>query len=195
MHDALLPKNRGRNSIGWALRTGEPVFGITFHRMTPEFDDGPILSQRPVEIAEDDDIDTVMPRFFQTFGEAHEEAFERMVAGYPGMEQDESQASYTDGAFEPEWREIDWNKPARDVHFQIRSWSGVRGVPRGAYGDIGGVRTLVTKAQPVLDVADTANGLPGAVLARSDDEVLIQCGDGPLRVLKWEIHADGEGND
>ena len=37
------------------------------------------------------------------------------------------------GHFEPEWREIDWNKPARDVFFQVRSWYGVRDVPRGSF--------------------------------------------------------------
>lgn len=46
-HDGHLPKYRGRNATGWALRTGEPGYGASFHRMTSEFDRGPILAQNP----------------------------------------------------------------------------------------------------------------------------------------------------
>jgi methionyl-tRNA formyltransferase len=190
MHDALLPKNRGRNSLGWALRTGDPVFGVTFHRMTPEFDDGPILAQRPIMISDEDNVDSVLPRFFQAFSEAHAEAFDRMLAGDPGIPQNESEVTYSPGAFEPEWREIDWNKPARDVHFQVRSWCGVRGVPRGAYGLIGETRALVLRTQLVNNLPAKASGVPGTVLSRENDNILIQCADAPLRIIEWETASD-----
>jgi methionyl-tRNA formyltransferase len=186
MHDALLPKNRGRNSLGWALRTGDPVFGVTFHRMTPEFDDGPILAQRPVMISDEDNVDSVMPRFFQALAEAHAEAFDRMLTGDPGIPQNESESTWTPGAFEPEWREIDWNKPARDVHFQVRSWCGIRGVPRGAHSPIGDTRALVLRTQLVKDPPAMVSGIPGTVLSRENHSVVVQCADGPLRIIDWQ---------
>jgi methionyl-tRNA formyltransferase len=186
-HDGLLPKYRGRNATAWALRTGAPGYGITFHRMTPEFDDGAILAQRPIVISDDDDVDSVLPRFFQGLEEAQQEALDRMIAGDPGIPQDESEATYTGGAFEPEWREIDWTRTARDVHFQVRSWCGLRGTPRGAFGEVAGERGLVIKTQLVREPVLQANDTPGTILARDQDSLLIQCGDGPLRVLKWEL--------
>lgn len=184
-HDALLPKYRGRNATGWALRNDEPEFGVTFHRMTPEFDDGLILSQRRIPITDADDIDTLGPKFWEAVQDAHHEAMDRIECGDPGMPQDESQATYTGGAFEPEWRSIDWTKPARDVFVQVRSWCGVRDVPRGAFGRVDGHQVLVTKTRLT---GITSNAVPpGAILEyRRNGSLLIQCGDGPLEVLEWQ---------
>src|SRR5215210_8020694 len=62
IHDALLPRNRGPNATGWALRNGDPQHGGTIHFMTPRLDDGPILAQLAVPLTDDDDIDTLWPR-------------------------------------------------------------------------------------------------------------------------------------
>ena len=45
-HPSLLPRHRGPNPVGWAIRSGDGCHGITWHRMTSEFDAGPILAQR-----------------------------------------------------------------------------------------------------------------------------------------------------
>lgn len=185
-HDALLPKNRGRNATGWALRTGEQVYGATVHRMTPEFDDGPILAQRQVIIGDDEDIDDVYPRFAQAAGESMFDALTQLAAGAPGTPQEEDQATYSPGLFEPEWRELSWDKPVRDVFFQLRSWYGVRGVPRGAFGTIDGQRLLISKAKPAPDVKPANGVAPGMVLSRDDTGILIQCADAPLRIMAWE---------
>jgi methionyl-tRNA formyltransferase len=185
-HDALLPKNRGRNSTGWALRTGHSGYGFTIHRMTPEFDDGPILAQREIVIGDDEDIDDIIPRMMDSSREALGEALDLVLDGFPGVPQDESMATFTGGGFDPDWREIDWNNPVKDVFFQIRSWYGVRDVPRGAFGEIDGQRVLITKAKPVYEPVEPSHAPPGTVLSRTADEILVQCQDGPLRIMRWE---------
>jgi methionyl-tRNA formyltransferase len=186
-HDGYLPKYRGRNATGWALRTGEPGYGVSFHRMTSDFDCGPVVAQSLISIADDEDFDDLVPRIEQTFLKTLSEAYDRVVEGFPGTPQDESEATEAGGAFEPEWREIDWNMPARDVFFQIRSWCGMRGVPRGAFGEIDGTRTLITKAKPVTGASFPENGVaPGSIVSRNDGELLVQCADQPLRVMNWK---------
>ena len=54
-HPALLPKNRGRHPLIWALTLGLNVSGSTFFFMTEGADDGDILSQEKVEILYEDD--------------------------------------------------------------------------------------------------------------------------------------------
>lgn len=54
-HPALLPKNRGRHPIIWALALGLNISGSTFFFMTEGADDGDILSQEKVEILYEDD--------------------------------------------------------------------------------------------------------------------------------------------
>ncbi|MBE8585594.1 methionyl-tRNA formyltransferase [Campylobacter concisus] len=54
-HPALLPKNRGRHPLIWALALGLNISGSTFFFMTEGADDGDILSQEKVEILYEDD--------------------------------------------------------------------------------------------------------------------------------------------
>ena len=54
-HPALLPKNRGRHPLIWALALGLNDSGSTFFFMTEGADDGDILSQEKVEILYEDD--------------------------------------------------------------------------------------------------------------------------------------------
>ncbi|MFE2865019.1 formyltransferase family protein [Embleya sp. NPDC059259] len=45
-HPALLPRWQGPSPIAWALRMGDPVIGLSVHRMTGDaYDDGPVLAQ------------------------------------------------------------------------------------------------------------------------------------------------------
>lgn len=191
-HDSLLPKYRGLNPTGWALRNDEPEFGATFHYMSPEFDTGPILAQKHISITDKDySIDQLFPRLTATAEELILEALDRIAAGDPGIPQDESQATYTGGAFEPEWREIDWSDTARHTFIKVRSSCGLRDTPRGAFGDIDGQRCLI-KATKLLDHPNI-DADPGTVLERREDgTVLIQCGDGPLEILEWSDADNSE---
>ncbi len=54
-HPALLPKNRGRHPLIWALALGLNDSGSTFFFMTEGTDDGDILSQEKIEILYEDD--------------------------------------------------------------------------------------------------------------------------------------------
>ena len=53
-HPALLPRHRGPVPLSWALREGDNVFGITWHRMDAELDTGPILAQTSIPILEEE---------------------------------------------------------------------------------------------------------------------------------------------
>jgi methionyl-tRNA formyltransferase len=184
-HDGFLPKYRGRNATGWALRTGDPGYGASIHRITSEFDCGPVMAQHEIVIGDDEDGDDILPRLEEAGAEALTEAYSRLLEGFPGIPQDETEATWAGGEFEPEWREIDWNRPVRDVFFQIRSWSGFRGVPRGAYAEIDGQRVLITKAKPAQEGIDVNGARPGTIVSRGDADLLVQCADRPLRVTKW----------
>jgi methionyl-tRNA formyltransferase len=181
VHDALLPRNRGLNATGWALRNGDPQHGTTVHYMTPRLDDGPILAQAPVPLADDDDIDTLWPRLMAAGPGALREALARLAAGDPGTPQREEDATEAP-RFEEAWLYLDWAKPARDTHLQVRSWCGTRDAPRGAIGLIDGVRTRVLKTRLVDEQGTGA--APGTVLRRDGEALLIQCGDRPLLILQ-----------
>jgi len=59
IHPALLPSFPGANGIRDAFEFGVKVTGVTVHYANEEFDQGPILMQEPVAIAEGDTAESL----------------------------------------------------------------------------------------------------------------------------------------
>ena len=167
-HPALLPRFRGPNPIGWALRNGEPELGYSVHRMDDDFDTGPLLAQGSTRIDDVERPEELFERMLGLVARLLPEALRRVEAGEPGDSQD-GEASYA-GFFEHGFAEIDWSRPALEIHRQVRAWwaTAVRDGPRGPLTDLAGERVRVLRTR--LDGAE--GGLR------------VACGDGPLWVLE-----------
>jgi methionyl-tRNA formyltransferase len=168
-HPALLPQLRGPNPIGWALRNGDEEIGFTFHRMDEDFDTGSLLAQGRAPLADAQGPADVVRRIIELAGSLLGTALERVEAGDPGDVQDEAGASYA-GFFEPEYAEIDWSRPAGEVHRQVRAWwvAAVREGPRGALAELDGRRVRVLRTR----------------LDGEEGGTRVECGDGPIWVLE-----------
>jgi methionyl-tRNA formyltransferase len=168
-HPSLLPRLRGPNPIGWALRNGDERIGFTFHRMDENFDTGALLAQGSAPLADAEGPSDVVGRMIGLAGSLLGTALARVEAGDPGDVQDESQAGYA-GFFDPEYAEIDWSRPAEEVHRQVRAWwvAAVREGPRGALAELDGTRVRVLRTR----------------LDGDEGGVRVECGDGPIWVLE-----------
>ncbi len=168
-HPSLLPRYRGPNPIGWALRNGDAEIGFTFHRMDTDFDTGSILAQGAAPLADAECAEDVMQRFFGLAAALLPRALERIEAGDPGDPQDEDGESHA-GFFEPEFARVDWTRPADEVHRQVRAWwvAAARDGIRGPLAEIDGERVYILRTR--LD--DSGAG------------TRVDCGDGPLWVLE-----------
>jgi methionyl-tRNA formyltransferase len=122
------------------------------------------------------------------------QALERVAQGDPGEPQDESRATYA-GLFEPEWRTIDWTQPARTIHNQVRSWIGFRDSHHGAIGEINGERFTITRTRLLPPSQASDGGVPGTVLSQDAEQMVVQCGDGPLAILAWTPAESGPAGD
>lgn len=184
-HDALLPRHRGPNATGWVFRLDDAETGLTVHRLTPEFDAGPILAQARFPVTDDDDLATLFAKFENHIPGLLQRALERVARGEQGDPQDESQATEA-GLFEHEWRVIDWGQPARTIHNQVRSWIGFRDIPPGALGEIDGEMLQITRTRlPPAAPKPRNPAPPGTVVRRDGERLVVQCGDGPLEILAW----------
>ena len=65
LHPALLPSFVGAHAIKDAFDAGVKVTGITVHFANAEYDRGPIIAQRAVEVHEDDTLDTLEARIHE----------------------------------------------------------------------------------------------------------------------------------
>jgi methionyl-tRNA formyltransferase len=184
-HDALLPRHRGPNATGWAFRLDDAETGLTIHRITPEFDTGPVLAQARVPITDDDNLSTLMAKIVDQAPALLRQALERVARGDPGDAQPESQATEA-GLFEDGWRIIDWSQPARTIHNQVRSWVGLRDIPLGALAEIDGETLQITRTRLTPDTPTTREPAPpGTVVHRDGERLIVQCGDGPIEILAW----------
>jgi methionyl-tRNA formyltransferase len=62
IHPSLLPEYRGSNPFFWVVRKGEKISGITVHKLTQEWDSGPIIYQKKFPLSEFETIGTYATR-------------------------------------------------------------------------------------------------------------------------------------
>ena len=65
IHPSLLPKYPGLHTHQQALANKDRVHGVTVHVVTPEVDAGPIIAQARINIAEEDNADSLKTKIQQ----------------------------------------------------------------------------------------------------------------------------------
>ena len=86
IHPALLPAFGGKGMYGLrvheaVLAAGEKVSGCTVHFVDNEYDHGPIILQRQVEVGDGDSPETLQARVFAAECEAYPDALRQLSAG------------------------------------------------------------------------------------------------------------------
>ena len=83
IHPALLPAFRGRDAFQQALDYGVKVTGTTIHLVDEEVDHGPIILQVPVEVRDDDTIESLKARVQEAEYRAYPRALKLLIEGRP----------------------------------------------------------------------------------------------------------------
>jgi UDP-4-amino-4-deoxy-L-arabinose formyltransferase/UDP-glucuronic acid dehydrogenase (UDP-4-keto-hexauronic acid decarboxylating) len=180
LHASLLPRYRGRCPINWVLVNGEKETGVTLHYMTPKPDDGDIVFQMIVPIAEEDTAKSLSEKACEASAVLLDEALPRLREGTATRTpQDHAQATYFGGR-RPADGEIDWTQTARQVRGLVRAVT--RPYP-GAFSYLGDKKCLF------WSVAETEcpDAIPGTVI--SLDPLIIACGTGAVRVELAEFSS------
>lgn len=73
LHPALLPSFKGAHAIEDAFTFGVKATGITVHFANEDYDKGPIIAQRAVEIREDDTLESLETRIHEAEHELYPE--------------------------------------------------------------------------------------------------------------------------
>lgn len=180
VHASLLPRYRGASPIHWAILNGDSETGVTTMQMDEGMDTGDILLVKKVPIGPDDTAEALFETLSGVGAEAMLETIEAVEAGtlHP-VKQDNSQAVNV-GLLTKQLGEIDWSKPALQIHNQIRglySWPG-------AYTYWNGTVLKIHKAR--LSEQSTSKA-PGTVV-QTKGGLLIACGDGGcLELLEVQL--------
>lgn len=144
-HNSLLPKLMGPNAFGWQIVLGQNEIGYCVHRMSAEFDTGPILFTEtvPLDVNEDyQDLQKKMPEVY--VGMVHK-AITMALEQHPGYPQVGTPSAAP--KFTPEFRYIDFNATALEAHNKVRAYFGVRDHPLGALATIDGELLCIKKTR------------------------------------------------
>lgn len=176
LHGSLLPRWRGAAPIQRAVMAGDRVTGVQVMRLTEGLDEGPILMSETVRIDALETAGSLHDRLAPIGARLLAQA---MAAVERGVAVETPQAgegvTYAKKIRRSETR-IDWRKPAAEVDRRIRGLSPFPGAWFEAPSERGPVRI-----KALLSRAEDGEGEPGVVL---DDELLIACGEGAVRLLR-----------
>jgi methionyl-tRNA formyltransferase len=129
VHPSLLPRWRGAAPVERAIMAGDLETGVTIHRTVKELDAGPIAAQQEFPIGPDDDAGIV-------FAHAAPIAVELLDDVLPEPTftlQPETDVTYAEKITSAD-RELDWSRPAQELHDRVRALSphiGARGIVDG----------------------------------------------------------------
>ena len=129
VHPSLLPRWRGAAPVERAIMAGDEETGVTIHRTVKELDAGPLAAAERLPIGPDEDAGAVFARAAGAAARLLD-----VVLPEPAFTpQPDEGVTYAEKITSGD-RELDWDRPARELHDRVRALSphiGARGVVEG----------------------------------------------------------------
>jgi len=177
IHASLLPRWRGAAPIQRALLAGDRETGVSIMRMDAGLDTGPVLAQRSVPIAEDEDAGTLHDKLAALGADMMAMTLAELQEGRArAVPQPEAGVTYA-RKIEKEEARLDWSRSAVELERVVRAF---RPSP-GAYSSLEGEPLKIWRARVRDD-----RGAPGAVLRVQDNAIVVGCGQGALEVTELQ---------
>ncbi|WP_050697945.1 methionyl-tRNA formyltransferase [Anaeromassilibacillus senegalensis] len=181
VHASLLPKYRGAAPIQWAVINGEPVSGVTTMYMAEGLDTGDMLLKAETEIGPEETAGELHDRLSQMGAKLIVETMDAVQNGtVQRTPQGDADTSYA-SMLTKELGNVDWSKPAEDIHNLVR---GLSPWPV-AFTQFHGKRLKIHRSR----VAPGFGGAAGSVQACKDC-FIVACG-GQSALELQEVQYEG----
>lgn len=183
LHGSLLPKYRGAAPINHAIMQGERETGVTTFFLREAVDTGNVILRKRLVVGPDETAGEVHDRMMELGAEAVVETVRLIEAGEAdALPQDDAAATPAPKIDREDCR-IEWDRPASEVHNQIRGMSPYPGAWTRHE------ETLLKLYRSRVSDADGRGGTqPGEVVA-ADGRLVVACGEGTVEVL--ELQQEG----
>ena len=189
LHASLLPKYRGAAPINWAIYNGEKKTGVTTFLLDNRVDTGAILAQQDCPIGVDETAGELAEKLSRLGAELLLETLDGLEGGtlvpVPQSEAGVSQAP----KLKKEDLFIRWDRPAMQVHNQIRAFSP----SSGAWGKLGEDVVKIYRSRVLPSTAlskENTSNRSGSWLYFDDRAGLaVRCREGAVELL--ELSKEG----
>ena len=184
VHSSLLPAYRGAAPINWAILNGDKETGVTIMHMAEELDAGDIILQECTPISEEENAEELYTRLADMGAQLLLRAVEQIGDGSAQCTPQEADKVTLAPMLSREMSAMDWNRPAKELHDQVR---GLISWPM-AVTELDGVRCKVWRSR----VCGETTGKPAGAIVQADKKGLkVACGGGTVLQL-LEIQPDGK---
>lgn len=185
VHASLLPKLRGGAPIHRAIMNGFKKTGVTIMDMDVKMDAGDIITQKEIEITEEDTTSTLHDKLSILGRDLLLETLPSIIdQTAPRTKQEESEATYAFNITRKD-EKIDFSSTKRNISLQVR---GLNSFP-GAYCFLDG------KIMKVWKVYETENYFPellnGQVTNLYEEGIGVKVSNG--EIILAEIQPEGKG--
>ena len=180
-HLSLLPRYRGPCPWKWAIIRGERETGVTIHRMSARFDEGPLLSQRRCAISDEDTGESLFQRLSLLGAGALADVVQKIQDGAIEEQVQDAAAATYDGAPSEQDARIPWANEARVIRDLIR---GLHPRP-GAWTTWEGERIRIRRAS--LGGNAPPGVAAGTIVGAQGGTVQVVAGEGLLNVQEWHV--------
>lgn len=191
LHFSFLPRWRGAAPVARAIMAGERVTGVSTIYLDRGWDTGDLILRREVAIDPEEDAGTLLERLGQVGADLLRETITLVAEGRAPRTPQEQALATAAPRLRPEEGELEWGRPAAELHDRVRALSP----SPGAYTHLRGkrlkiLRTGVTPAgeEGVTETAGNGRLAPGTVVLR-EGAVYVATGAGLLRL----VTVQGEG--
>jgi methionyl-tRNA formyltransferase len=169
IHASLLPRWRGAAPIQRAIMAGDAETGIAIMQMAAGLDTGPVLLEKRIAIAADDNAQSLHDKLSALGGAAIGEAL--AATQLTPMPQAEAGVSYAEKIDKAEAR-LDFTRSAHELDAHIR---GLSPFP-GAWFEANGKRVKVLAAQAIDQRGDAAH--------MAEQGAVVFCGQDALQLVR-----------
>jgi methionyl-tRNA formyltransferase len=184
LHASLLPNYRGAAPINWAIINGEKETGVTTFFLKHEIDTGSIILQEKETINPDDNVGDLYQRLMEKGARLVLRTVEAIAAGeVHSIPQNETQAKHHAPKIFKETCEIDWNKPAEEIHNLVR---GLSPYP-AAWTLIDGKVLKILKTNFTQE--NIPHLLPAGFMTDGKKKLVFQTGSGSLHVVELQLEG------
>jgi len=127
LHFSLLPRWRGAAPVNHAILAGDETTGVSLMRLTEGLDEGPVLAQSHRAIGQGDTAEGLLEVLAKDAADLLLDQLPILLSGSGRpVPQDPTGATYA-AKLRKEMGQLDWHRPATDLHRQVRAlwpWPG-----------------------------------------------------------------------